>query len=119
MRRMGNLSRRLGWMLLVPEPSEEARGGDITWMFLAVGCLFVVFGLVRLLQTPPDLGEALRQWALALLLSVQALLCSPSLNGRPRAVWGARAAASVVAFAVMGVFAVTFYSDGFGSAWCS
>lgn len=104
--------RHLGWLLLVPEPNEEARGGA------SCGCasqsaLFAVFGVVGLLRTPPALGEALRQWALALLLFVQALLCSPSLNGCPRAVWGARAAASVVAFAVMGVIALTFYSGGF------
>jgi hypothetical protein len=66
---MGNLSR-----LLVPEPSEEARGGGIMWMCLAIGCLFAVFGVVGLLRTPPELGEALRQWALPLLLFVQALL---------------------------------------------
>lgn len=58
------------------------------WMSLAIGCLFAVFGAVGLLQTPPELGEALRQWALALLLFVQALLCSQSLNGHPQAVWG-------------------------------
>ena len=50
------------------------------WMFLAAGGLFVVFGVVRLLQTPPEFGEALRQWSLTLLLFAQALLCSPSLD---------------------------------------
>ncbi len=83
------------------------------WIFLAVGALFAVFGVVGLFLPPPELGDALRQWALALLLFVQALLCSPSLDGHPRAMLGARAAASVVVFAVMGVFALTFYSDGF------
>lgn len=118
MRRMGNLSRHLGWLLLIPEPRQEARGRRSMWLFLAAGGLFVVFGVVGLLRTPPGLGEALRQWALALLLFVQALLCSPSLDGRPRAMLGARVAASVVTFAVMGVLAVTFYADGylFGAA---
>jgi hypothetical protein len=105
--RMGNLSRHLGWLLLVPEPSEEARGGGIMWMSLAIGGLFAIFGAVRLLQTPLDLSETLQQWALALLVFVQALFCSPSLSGRPRAMLGARATASGVTFAVMGVLALT------------
>lgn len=52
--------RHLDWLLLVPEPNEEARGGA------SCGCasqsaLFAVFGVVGLLRTPPALGEALRQ----------------------------------------------------------
>ncbi len=110
---MGNLSRHLRWLLLVPEPNEEARRQGSIWLFLAAGVIFALFGVRELFETPPDLGEAFRQWAVVLLPCIQAVLFSPSLDGRPRAMLGARVAASVVAFAVMGVFAMTFYSDGF------
>ena len=86
MRRMGNLSRHLGWLLLAPEPKEEERGRGGALVFLAFGGLFAAFGVLGLFQTPPEFLDALRQWALALALLVQAVLFSASLYERPRAV---------------------------------
>jgi O-antigen/teichoic acid export membrane protein len=110
---MGNVLRHLGWLLLVPEPSEEVQRRASIRLFLVAGVVCVVFGVVRLLQTSPDIAEVLRLWALALLVFVQGLLCSPSLYRRPRAMLGARAITSVVTFAVTGVIALTFYAEGF------
>ncbi|CAA9453426.1 MAG: hypothetical protein AVDCRST_MAG28-2060 [uncultured Rubrobacteraceae bacterium] len=86
---------------------------DNVFGFLAIGGLFAIFGFVGLLQTPTNLGEALRQWAWTLLVFVQAWLCSPSLNGPPRAMFGVRVAAWVVTLAVMSLLVVTSYADGF------
>lgn len=75
-RRIGNSLRHVGWLLLPPEPGEEQRGrGYVLWL-LVLGGFFTILGVAGLLRTPPELDDALRQWSLALLLLVQALLCS-------------------------------------------
>jgi hypothetical protein len=64
----------------------------VLWL-LVLGGFFTVLGVAGLFRTPPELDDALRQWSLALLLLVQALLCSPSLYARPRVMVGMWAAA--------------------------
>jgi hypothetical protein len=88
---MGNSLRHVGWLLLPPEPGKEQRGWDYVLWLLVLGDFFTILGVAGLFRIPPELDDALRQWSLALLLLVQALLCSPSLYGRPRAILGVRA----------------------------
>ena len=88
MRRTGNSLWHVGWLLLLPEPGEEQRGwGYVLWL-LVLGGFFTILGVAGLFRTPPKLDDAHRQWSLALLLLVQALLCSPSLYGRSRVMLG-------------------------------
>jgi hypothetical protein len=92
MRRTGNSLWHVGWLLL-PEPGEEQRGwGYVLWL-LVLGGFFTILGVAGLFRTPHELHHTLRQWSLALLLLVQALLCSPSLYGRSRVMLGVWAAA--------------------------
>jgi hypothetical protein len=73
MRRTGKSLWHVGWLLLLPESGEEQRGwGYVLWL-LVLGGFFTILAVAGLFRIPPEL-DALRQWSLALLLLVQALL---------------------------------------------